>query len=64
MTFVAGDEPIAFICSKRDTDHVEIGFFRAADLKDPGELLKGKGKKIKRLRINSVVDIPVLQIKR
>lgn len=64
LTFIDENEPVAFICSKHDKDYLEIGFFKAVYLKDPSGLFNGKGKEIRRIRISSLNDIPVLQIKR
>ena len=64
ITFTAGKEPVAFICSKRDTDYVELGFFKAVFLPDPGKLFKGKGNEIRRIRIKSSDEIPAAQIRK
>ena len=64
ITFITGKSQIAFLCVKLNTDHVEVGFFKGVFLKDPKELLKGKSKEIRRIKIRSETEIPVLQIKR
>lgn len=64
ITFVTDNDPVAFLCVKQDKDLVEVGFFKGALLNDPDELLKGKSREIRRIRITSENDIPVLQIKR
>ncbi|MBK8552776.1 MAG: DUF1801 domain-containing protein [Ignavibacteria bacterium] len=64
ITFVTDKSPVAFLCVKKDTDYVEVGFFKGVFLNDPDELLKGKSKEIRRIKILSENKIPVLQIKR
>lgn len=64
ITFVTDTKPVAYLCVKQNTDYVEVGFFKGIFLKDPGELLKGKSKEIRRIKIKTDIDIPVLQIKR
>lgn len=64
ITFVTDNKPVAFLCIRKDTDYVEAGFFKGIFLNDPKELLKGKSKEIRRIKIKSENEIPVLQIKR
>lgn len=64
MTFITDHGPVAFLCVKKDTDYVEVGFFKGVFLNDQKKLLNGKSKEIRRIRIKSVNDIPELQIKR
>lgn len=44
----------AFIHIATYAEHVNLGFNRGADLEDPDKLLKGTGKLIRHLRIDSV----------
>jgi hypothetical protein len=64
VTFATGKDPVAFICSKRDADYIELGFFKAASLSDPGQLFRGKGKEIRRIKIRSMNEIPAAQVRR
>ena len=64
ITFITDKSPVAFLCVKQNTDNVEVGFFKGVFLNDPGKLLKGKSKEIRRIKIRSGNEIPVLKIKR
>ena len=64
ITYITVKSPVAFLCVKQNTDYVEAGFFKGVFLKDPGKLLKGKSKEIRRIKIRSENEIPVFQIKR
>lgn len=64
ITYVVYNKPVAFLCIKKDSDFVEVGFFKGVFLNDPKKLLKGKSKEIRRIKIKSENEIPVLQIKR
>ena len=64
LTYIHENEPVAFICSKQEKSYVELGFFKAVYLDDPKRLFKGKAKEIRRIRIHSIKEIPVMQIKR
>lgn len=64
ITFATETEPVAFLCVKENTDYVEVGFFKGVFLNDPNELLKGKSKEIRRIKIKAENEIPVIQIKR
>jgi len=64
ITFITDKSPVAFLCVKQNTDHVEVGFFKGVFLNDPKELLKGKSTEIRRIKIRSENEIPVFQIKR
>ncbi|NMC77448.1 MAG: DUF1801 domain-containing protein [Candidatus Methanofastidiosa archaeon] len=37
--------------------HVNLGFYRAIELKDPKKLLEGTGKKLRHIKIKSLEDI-------
>lgn len=64
LTYVTKTKPIAFICIKRATSYIELGFFKGVYLDDPKKLLNGKSREIRRVKIKSFNEIPVLQIKR
>jgi len=64
ITFITDKIQVAFLCVKQNTDDIEVGFFKGVFLNDPGELLKGKSKEIRRIKIRSENEIPVFQIKR
>ena len=38
-------------------DHIQLGFYRGSQLKDPNNLLQGTGKFVKHVKIASVADI-------
>lgn len=64
VTFVAGKNDIAFICSCSGKDYIELGFFKATYLTDLLNLfeVKGKAKEIRRIKIHSSETIPAKQI--
>jgi hypothetical protein len=62
ITFVAGKNDIAFICSCPGRHYIELGFFKAVYLTDPKNLLEGKGKEIRRIKIQTLKTIPVADI--
>ena len=64
LTFVTDSGDVAFICVKQNTDYVEVGFFKGILLNDPEKLLEGKSKEVRRIRIRTDNEIPVLLIKR
>ncbi len=49
------DLPIIFIHTK--PDHIQFGFFAGASLTDPRGLLRGKGKYVRHIRVESMEDI-------
>ena len=53
--WIDGKTPIAYVYSA--PDHVQFGFFRGATLEDPGELLRGKGKFVRHVRVVTTSDI-------
>lgn len=62
INFSSGKTDIAFLCCKSGHDHIELGFFKATSLNDPHHLFEGKGKEIRRIKINSLDKIPAEQI--
>lgn len=40
-----------------EPDHVQLGFYRGAELKDPARVLQGKGKHVRFVRISSNADL-------
>ena len=64
VTFVAGKNDIAFICSCPGKEYIELGFFKAVYLTDPYNLFeeKAKAKEIRRIKIHSSEAIPAKQI--
>lgn len=52
-----GKQGQGFIHIATYAEHVNLGFDRGADLDDPGEKLKGTGKLIRHVRLNSTADI-------
>jgi hypothetical protein len=59
-TACVGDAAFAYV--NAFTAHVNVGFFRGAELADPARLLEGTGKYMRhvKLRPNSVVDAAAL----
>ena len=53
--FADGDVPKVFI--HPEDDHVQFGFYRGSSLKDPKQLLTGKGKYVRHVKIRSLKDI-------
>lgn len=64
ITFITDKGPVAFLCIMEDTNYIEVGFFKGVLLSDPKKLLKGKSREIRRIKIKTEKEIPVLQIKR
>ena len=53
--WLKGDLPIIYVHT--ETDHLQFGFFAGATFTDPKKLLKGKGKFVRHIRIESSKDI-------
>lgn len=53
--FWDGNGPFCFI--KAHKDHVNIGFWRGAQMKDPKGLLEGTGEKMRHIKITDKKDI-------
>jgi hypothetical protein len=49
------DGPVAYVYS--DTDHVQFGFFNGSALKDPKDLLQGKGQYVRHTKVRAPVGI-------
>jgi hypothetical protein len=47
--------PVAYVYSA--PDHVQFGFFRGAQLKDPQDLLQGQGKYVRHIKLIRPADI-------
>ncbi|HEX2879192.1 MAG TPA: DUF1801 domain-containing protein [Polyangiaceae bacterium] len=60
--FVDGDEPKLYIHA--EPDHLQLGFYRGASLKDPAKLLAGKGKYVRHVKIRTPKDIDALALSR
>ena len=54
-TFVRGKEKVVFLYVMGD--HVNLGFFRGIELKDPGGTLEGTGKGMRHIKVWKVEDI-------
>ena len=52
--WVKGKAPVSYVYSA--PDHVQFGFFRGAQLKDPKGLLRGKGAYVRHVRIEKLSD--------
>ena len=53
--WVGTSGPVAYVYS--DVDHVQLGFFRGASLKDPKGLLEGKGAYVRHTKLRATTDI-------
>jgi hypothetical protein len=53
--WLADGAPIAYVYS--DADHVQFGFIRGAELRDPSRLLQGKGRFVRHAKVRAVADI-------
>jgi hypothetical protein len=53
--WLAAGAPIAYVYS--DADHVQFGFFRGAELRDPRGLLQGKGRYVRHVKVPRVAAI-------
>jgi hypothetical protein len=54
---------LAFIYSLGRTDYINLGFWKAVQLRDPKKLLEGTGKGMRHLKIRSEKDISARQIR-
>jgi hypothetical protein len=53
--WIGRDGPVAYVYS--DADYVQFGFFRGASLRDPKELLEGKGAFVRHIKVRTPSDI-------
>ena len=58
--FAEGDAHKLYIHTKHD--HVQLGFYRGATLDDPDWLLRGKGKYVRHVRVESPSDIDLAAV--
>lgn len=49
------DRPIIYIHT--EPDHVQLGFFAGSTLSDPTNILRGKGKHVRHIRIEGLQDV-------
>ena len=55
---------VAFIYTFKQVNYVNVGFFRAVELKDPKGIFEGTGEKMRHIKVTSEQDIPVTQLKK
>jgi hypothetical protein len=53
--WLKGKTPVAYVYSAED--HVQLGFFRGASLKDPKQLLRGKGQYVRHIPVRKRSEI-------
>lgn len=53
--FVDGTKPKAYLHGA--VDHVQLGFYNGASLKDPKHVLNGKGKYVRHIKVSTLKDI-------
>ena len=53
--WVKGEVPVSYVYS--GPDYLQFGFFGGAALKDPKELLEGKGKYVRHIKLHKTSDI-------
>jgi hypothetical protein len=53
--WLKGKAPVSFVYSA--PDHVQLGFFRGSDLKDPLGLLEGNGQYVRHVKVRKPADI-------
>ncbi|NRA65697.1 MAG: DUF1801 domain-containing protein [Pseudobacteriovorax sp.] len=53
--WLKGDLPIIYIHS--EPDHIQFGFFAGATFTDPKKILRGKGKFVRHIRVESSEDL-------
>ena len=63
LTFVNGKKNIAFIYTYKTVDYINLGFLQATSLSDPKQLFEGTGAGMRHIKIRSIKDIPVAQVK-
>jgi hypothetical protein len=50
-----GSVPVAYVFSA--LDYVQFGFFRGSSLKDPQQILEGKGQYVRHIKVRKASDI-------
>ena len=63
LTFVCGKTHLAFVYTYKTVDYINLGFMQATSLQDPKNLFEGTGKGMRHIKIRTVKDIPVTQVK-
>ena len=53
--WLKGDLPIIYVHTK--PDHLQFGFFAGANFSDPGNLLRGSGKYVRHVRVETIEDV-------
>jgi hypothetical protein len=53
--WINGDAPVAYVHC--EDDHVQFGFFRGSEFKDPKGLLNGQGKFVRHIKVVKRTDI-------
>jgi hypothetical protein len=61
MPCYSKDGMVCFIMAAKE--HVSIGFYKGAKLKDPKELFSGSGKALRSLKFRSAGEIPVADLR-
>jgi hypothetical protein len=59
--WVKGNVPVSYVYSA--PDHVQLGFFRGARLKDPKGLLRGKGEYVRHVRLTKPSEFDVKAVR-
>jgi hypothetical protein len=63
LTFVHGKTNLVFIYTYKTVDYINCGFMQATSLQDPKNLFEGTGAGMRHIKIRTVKDIPVAQVK-
>ena len=61
-TACVGDGAFAYVNAFRD--HVNVGFFRGAEIADPGRLLEGTGKCMRHVKLGPGRDVDAVMLKK
>jgi hypothetical protein len=64
LAFTLGKDNIAFIYTFPTADYINLGFFFATELQDPGHLFEGTGARMRHIKVRSEKDIPAGQVKK
>lgn len=64
LTFISGKTDLAFIYTYAGVDYMNLGFMQATSLSDPKKIFEGTGKGMRHIKIRTVKEIPLSQIKK
>ncbi len=54
----------AFVYTYATVNYINLGFFKAVELSDPQNLFEGTGKGMRHIKIRTIKEIPIAQVKK